>query len=604
MNLSSRFALFGNRSAENKKTQPPRSVSGADVGLSNLRPIRTTGSSVNPGTKSEQCPPQKRRHMAESSDSDSGTAPSSADSMMDTLLAGQDPGPQHVERLQAAYRKHRRLYRKHSKLAAKASNAMHLATKMLNRALKAQSGKDGEGPPARANQAPSAPDRDADDLECQSDGSGDFSVKSEQHTMDFSSETCVASGTIPPASRFVPGTDSRDSSAARNPPRQGDDKALRASGCAVRAYQFSTLRHKAFQLKPRAAFSCSVGGKAEQKIVAYGMDGTVQIWDPHTQTREASLTRAELGIEYVEDMAQVNSNVLACVPKIVSGDTHTSSVADIVFIGLNPPSTGKQSKATMEAQPWVQSPHVGQISVVSGMSCSPPGHSGRAFILTGGAKDKDIFMWTVETQGARIVSTSATRKMVSDHTARITALCHEPGSNRALAGSANGRVSANDIASGKLIASGAHLSKCAIGSMTLCPTNTNMLMTSSASKSEQVRIYDLRQSISCSKPAITLGIHTPRCQSRYSRSAWHPDGRLVMYPFRDGTSESPRDGLVAIWDTRYARCDTEGPQLYSPHSETIWSICFASARGSGRPTMVTVSSDHCMGFSTFATLQS
>ncbi|KAJ2373385.1 hypothetical protein H4S02_008874, partial [Coemansia sp. RSA 2611] len=175
MNLSSRFALFGNRSAENTKTQPPRSVSGADVGPSNLRPIRTAGSSVNPGTKSEQCPPQKRRHMAESSDSDSGTAPSSADSMMDTLLAGQDPGPQHVEKLQAAYRKHRRLYRKHSKLAAKASNAMHLATKMLNRALKAQSGKDGEGPPARANQAPSAPDRDADDLECQSDGSGDFS---------------------------------------------------------------------------------------------------------------------------------------------------------------------------------------------------------------------------------------------------------------------------------------------------------------------------------------------------------------------------------------------------------------------------------------------
>ncbi|KAJ2486682.1 hypothetical protein IWW37_005529 [Coemansia sp. RSA 2050] len=328
-----------------------------------------------------------------------------------------------------------------------------------------------------------------------------------------------------------------------------------ASNYAVRVHQFSTRLHKAFQLKPRAAFTCSVGSRAEQKIVAYGLDGTVQIWDPYTQMREAGLARAELGIDYAEDMAQVSSNILACVPKIVSGDTHISSAADIVFIGLNLPLGGRQSNAAMEAQPWVQSPHVGQISVVSGMSCSPRGHSDKALFLTGGAKDKDVYMWSVEIHGTRIMSTSATQKMMAGHTARITALCHEPICNRALAGSANGRVSVNDIASGRLVTSGAHLSKCAIGSVTLSPTNANILMASSASKSEQVRIYDLRQGISCSKSAITLGIDTPRCQSRYSRSAWHPDGGLVMYPFRNGTSESPEDGLVAIWDTRYARCD-------------------------------------------------
>ncbi|KAJ2823847.1 hypothetical protein GGI24_003570 [Coemansia furcata] len=191
--------------------------------------------------------------------------------------------------------------------------------------------------------------------------------------------------------------------------------------------------------------------------------------------------------------------------------------------------------------------------------------------------------------------------MWSGHTTRITALCHEPINNRVISGSANGRVSVNDIESGQLVMSSEQPSKFAIGSATLCPTNTNVLLTSCASKSEQVRIYDLRQGILWTKPAIMLGVKTPRTQSRYSCSAWHPGGRLVMYPFRGGTSQSPEDGLVAIWDTRYAQCDTEAPQLYSPHSDNTWSICFAEARGSGKPIMVTVSSDHCMGFSTFTT---
>ncbi|KAJ2861027.1 hypothetical protein GGH94_005160 [Coemansia aciculifera] len=561
--------------------------------------------------KSEICPLPKRRRVVVSSDSGSDSEPSSADSMMDILLASQDRGPQHIEKLQAAYKKHRRLYLKHTKLAAKAADAMHLATRMLARALNAQPSSGGDSSasvsqsPSAQRQAPVPAHSGADEHIYESDGASNCSVKSEQHTMGSSSETCIASGTVPPTSRSIVNTLDRGtmstSSAVRKLPGPSDEKALMASNNAVRAYQFSTRRHKAFQLKPRAAFTCSVGGEAEQKVVAYGMDGAVQIWNPHTQVSEASLTRTDLGIEYLEDMAQISSNILAGVPKVVSGDSRASSMPDIVFIGLSPPLANDRSKAAMKAQSLVQSPHEGQISVVSGMGYSPQRHSSRAFLLTGGTKDKDVYMWSLETYGARVVKTLATQKMRSGHTTRITALCHEPISNSVIAGAANGRVSVNDVESGKLLMSSGQLSQCAIGSTTLCPTNTNVLLTSCASKSEQVRIYDLRQGISWAKPAIMLGVKTPRTQSRYSRSAWHPDGGLVMYPFRGGTSESPEDGLVAIWDTRYAQCDAEEPQLFSPHSDTVWSICFTEAHGSRKPTMVTVSSDHCLGFTTFAT---
>ncbi|KAJ2056440.1 hypothetical protein GGI17_006187 [Coemansia sp. S146] len=635
MSLPSRFVLFSKRSAESTRTQSQRSVPNADVSLSKppvtplpphaLIPARSPGSSSPPRPttssslavhmcpKSEMCPLPKRRRVVASSDSDSGSdsEPSSADSMMDMLLASQDRGPQHMEKLQAAYKKHRRLYLKHTKLAAKAADAMHLATRMLARALDAQPSSGGDSSasasqsPGAQRQAPIPAHGDADEHIYESDGASNCSVKSEQHTMGSSSETCIASGTVPPTSCSIINTVDRGTvsawSAVRKLPGPSDEKALMASNSALRAYQFSTRRHKAFQLKPRAAFTCLVGGEAEQKVVAYGMDGAVHIWNPHTQVSEASLTRTDLGIEYLEDMAQISSDILAGVPKVVSADSRASSMPDIVFIGLCPPLANSRSKVAMKAQPRVQSPHEGQISVVSGMGYSPQRHSSRAFLLTGGTKDKDVYMWSLETYGAHVVKTLATQKMRSGHTTRITALCHEPISNSVIAGAANGRVSVNDVESGKLLMSSGQLSQCAIGSTTLCPTNTNVLLTSCASKSEQVRIYDLRQGISWAKPAIMLGVKTPRTQSRYSRSAWHPDGGLVMYPFRGGTSESPEDGLVAIWDTRYAQCDAEEPQLFSPHSDTVWSICFADAQGSRKPTMVTVSSDHCLGFTTFAT---
>ncbi|KAJ1886409.1 hypothetical protein LPJ71_009075, partial [Coemansia sp. S17] len=529
------------------------------------------------------------------SGSDSDSEPSSADSVIDILLASQDRGPQHIEKLQAAYKKHRRLYLKHTKLASKAADTMHLATKMLSRALRAQASS-GCNSSASVSQSPVAQRQTyipaqsgTDEHIYESDGASDSSVKSEQHTLGSSSETCIASGTVPPTIRLNIDTDGRDkvpvSSAVKELSCENDENALMASSSAVRAYQFSTRRHKAFQLKPRAAFTCSVGGEAEQKVVAYGVDGTVQIWNPHAQVCEASLTRDDLGIEYVEDMAQISSNILASVPKVVSGDNRVPSMPDVVFIGLSPPLANSHSGAAMKAQPWSMSLHEGQISVVAGMGYSPQRHSSRAFLLTGGTKDKDVYMWSLETSSARVASVLATQKMKSGHTTRITALCHEPISNSVIAGSANGRVSVNDLESGKLLMSSGQLSKYAIGSTTLCPTNTNVLLTSCASKSEQVRIYDLRQGISWARPAITLGVKTPRTQSRYSRSAWHPDGGLVMYPFRGGASSSPEDGLVAIWDTRYAQCDAEEPQLFSPHSDTIWSICFAEAQGSRKPTM-------------------
>ncbi|KAJ1670313.1 hypothetical protein GGF38_001612, partial [Coemansia sp. RSA 25] len=284
--------------------------------------------------------------------------------------------------------------------------------------------------------------------------------------------------------------------------------ALMSSDCAVRAYQFSTLRQKAFQLKPRAAFACSIGSESEQKIVAYGLDGTVQVWNPHTQISEVALVRDDLGIEHVEDMTQLNSHILAGVPK---------------------------PGASIKTQRWMQSPHEGQISVILGMPRLRQGHSSKAFLLTGGTRDKEVYLWSVETNGAHVTKMLATRKMYAGHTSRITALCHEPVGNNAISGSASGRISVNDMESGKLIATSGQPSQLTIGSTVLCPTNTNILMTTCVSRREQVRIFDLRKGISWAKPAIVLGIDTPRTQSRYSRPAWHPDGGLVVYPYRGGT---------------------------------------------------------------------
>ncbi|KAJ2643138.1 hypothetical protein GGF44_001319 [Coemansia sp. RSA 1694] len=520
---------------------------------------------------------------------------------MDILLASQDRGSQHIEKLQAAYRRHRRLYQKHTKLASKAAEAMHLATRMLVRALNTQPGSTSEAhdvagrPPAKERLAP-IPLRGADERSYLSNDDSNRSANS-------LSEICVMRGTLShtnrpavSAARKATVSVSPTIRCSASPSAEG---ALMSSDCAVRAYQFSTLRQKAFQLKPRAAFACSIGSESEQKIVAYGLDGTVQVWNPHTQISEVALVRDDLGIEHVEDMTQLNSHILAGVPKVANGDSCTTSLPSVVFIGLGPLLPSIQPGASIKTQRWMQSPHEGQISVILGMPRLRQGHSSKAFLLTGGTRDKEVYLWSVETNDAHVTKMLATRKMYAGHTSRITALCHEPVGNNAISGSASGRISVNDMESGKLIATSGQPSQLTIGSTVLCPTNTNILMTTCVSRREQVRIFDLRKGISWAKPAIVLGIDTPRTQSRYSRPAWHPDGGLVVYPYRGGTSAAPNDGTVAIWDTRYARCNEETPQLFNPHREAVWSVCFVEARDSGKPTMVTASGDHTIGFSAF-----
>ncbi|KAJ2742916.1 hypothetical protein GGI20_004136 [Coemansia sp. BCRC 34301] len=587
MSVPSRFALFGKRTTEGGQVQNQSAVSKASTGSSELRVVspppaltatRTIdGSSLPPAEPamdldsllaachaehmSSLPPVPKRRRVAVLSDSEGedGSEPSSADSTMDILLASQDRGPQHVEKLQAAYKKHRRLYQKHTRLASKAAEAMHLATRMLVRVLNVQPSRTTISPlPVKGRSTP-APACGASEHDYASDCSN-----------DPLSKVCVMRGALPAAGRRASTTRVTASPTVSCTDIVGGEGELRSSSCAARAYPFSTVRKKAFQLKPRAAFACSIGGEVEPKIVAYGLDGTVQIWNPYTQTGEAALLRDDLGFDHVEDMAQLNPHILAGVPKVVAGEACTPSLPSIVFVGLDPPLPGSQSRVSMKVQYWMQSPHEGQISAILGVPRLRQGHSSRAFLLTGGIKDKDVYLWSVQTDGARVTRTLETRKMRANHTARISALCHDHISNNVIAGAMNGRISVNDIESGRLVAASGQPSHPAIGSATLCPTNPNVLMVNYASKGEQVRIFDLRQGITWARPAIALGIDTPRTQSRYSRPAWHPAGGLVVYPYRDGTTAAPNDGLVAIWDTRYTRCNEETPQIYNPHKESIW----------------------------------
>ncbi|KAJ1963811.1 hypothetical protein GGI12_001826 [Dipsacomyces acuminosporus] len=381
---------------------------------------------------------------------------------------------------------------------------------------------------------------------------------------------------------------------------------LRSVDRATRPYQFRTYSANEFRRKPRAAFTCSFEGIDSQTIVAYGLDGTLQFWDPVTQRLDLSLDKNELNMEYAEHVAQISPSLLAAVPakrgssegggRYAGGN---SAAPAVVFINKTP-SSRRSSLQVGPVQPWAYSPHEGPISVVEGMPECMHRRQSRAFMLSGGVKDKKVYLWSVDTARSEVAKAEVARQMRGFHTSRITALCYEPNRDFVLSGSESGRISINDAECGKLIMeTEKHALRSVIGSLVVSPKNSNIVMASCAAISGQLRFFDLRQNMKSIKPSLVLGTQTASTQSRYIRPAWHPEGCLVVCPVHKSIQLSSEEGAVAIWDTRYSKCAMEAPQIYRPHKGPVWSVDFADHSATGMSMMVTTGGDHNIAFTSF-----
>lgn len=398
---------------------------------------------------------------------------------------------------------------------------------------------------------------------------------------------------------------------------QGDDGCVMASGVLSprptshsvssllksrhnsKPYQFTTSYEKAFELKPRGAFTCTFGEPNNWEcVVAYGLDGTVQLWNPWKQRRDAAIFRENLRIKNMEHMAQISPYILAGVPNYAADDHRQPSRASIVFLGVGRSTQQRSSSEIACVKHWSRSSQHSPISVVAGITNGQGyGPSDRAYMVTGGVSSKGLDIWSLETVGPRVNDVTGHTFIDTGHKSRITALCHEPVRNCILSGSQSGNLTISDAIKGKSAHNMRYTSD-TVASLSICPTDSNLALVTYVSKQDQIQILDLRQRAS-GKPALTLGINTYGTQSRYVNPTWHTDGNLIFYPFRRMEEESTDDGYVAIWDTRYVRCNKEAPQKFQPHKKPVWSICFSKYRRQGMTMAVTASGDHSMGFTTF-----
>ncbi|KAJ2616120.1 hypothetical protein H4S08_000933 [Coemansia sp. RSA 1365] len=368
--------------------------------------------------------------------------------------------------------------------------------------------------------------------------------------------------------------------------------AIKSSDKATRPFQFNTSLYSAFQRKPRAALICQFKDADYPMAVAYGMDGTVQIWDPHQQQRNQMLMTSVLGMDFPEHMTQVTPSLLAAVAGVRSTADSLGGQGRLVFLSQHD-ATQKSNEWLGDAQHWDSSPHKGPISVVEGMA----GQStrDRSMLLTGGLRDHKVFVWSLEMNCSRVAAVASTRQLRTHHSSRIGALCFEHNRGYVLSGSDSGRIGMNDAETGKDL--GGHMPQgrpsSAVGNIVACPANPNLMMISYAATDRQLRIVDLRQRLAFAYPVLALGQHRERTQSRYIRPTWHPDSGLIFYPIHQGSSDTSSDGTVAIWDTRYAGCSETAPQMNQLHKQAVWSVGFS------KNTMVSVSGDYNIGFTTF-----
>ncbi|KAJ2711620.1 hypothetical protein H4R19_003163 [Coemansia spiralis] len=510
-------------------------------------------------------PAVKQAHSDSDGESDDMT--DTLELVLTSLRAGGGDGLQ-LDSLQSVYQHQRRAYLRHKKCAARAADEMHRAVKMIM--LLAATPQ----PPPPPPESPSEPATRSCSVDHTAPSTAHAPTHSEHKQRRIRAPPRSTEGaayrTGVLASKVV-GNDSCGSPSLTPPPHlpaafQSDSEScdttvagppeLQSNNKATRPFQFTTTLRNAFQLKPRAALACQFEGAAEPIAVAYGIDGTIQLWSPQTQKLIQVLHKDQLGMDFAEHLTQATPSLLAAVTGARSTAGSLENQGQLVFIGQKAQPGRLDAMSLGTAQHWPAMPHDGLVSVVEGMMGGRADRGpGRGMMVSGGVRDRKVLIWSLQTSGSRVVDAHVVHQMQTSHGSRVTALCYDPCHARVLSGSESGKVNINDAETGQSVAGGSddRVQGCVIGHIAMCPTSPHLAMVSCSQADNQLRIMDLRLRRSVAWPALTLGVATGRTQSRYARPAWHPDGGLVFFPLRTGISDTPGDGAVAIWDTRFTR---------------------------------------------------
>ncbi|KAJ2719633.1 hypothetical protein GGI07_005099 [Coemansia sp. Benny D115] len=382
---------------------------------------------------------------------------------------------------------------------------------------------------------------------------------------------------------------------------QADQPAslIGTSSSAERPFQYMTTLRTAFKLKPREAFVCSFEGMSQQSVVSYGMEPTVKFWNPDGQYVNLQLREMQLGMDYVEQMVQLSPSLLALLSGASKQSLSKAAGGQISFLSLRRPI--KREILNMHPiQHWgANSPHDGPVSSIQAMPGITLDGPDQAMLLSGGMRDKQVFVQQLELSDGQVTNTLLTHKIQCNFTTRVSSMCYAHTRRYVVSGAENGRLCFNDVCSGKLVGAYGTKQRLAIGSLSVCPTDGNLIMAHCSSKDQQIQIFDMRQAHSNTRPVLVLGKSLERTQSRYSRPAWHPDGRLVFCPLQRSSNEGMVSKNIVCWDTRFVDCSREVAGTCDAHKSSVYSVAFAKIQSTGSSVMVTTATDYNIGFTTF-----
>ncbi|KAJ2478877.1 hypothetical protein IWW56_003447 [Coemansia sp. RSA 2131] len=505
-----------------------------------------------------------------------------------------------MKQLQTLYETQRDLYLKHKELADKAAEKMHHAVLMMTQATSLNAAQPGSS----GNMSP----------ELVSNRNTNITRAFPYATQTLARLSSSDSSELPdPRTLFqeglritsplsAPVTSDHFQSSLPLPISDAAGAGMSLDLCArttpKRPYQFTSQLMEAFKLKPRAALTCAFEGLNSEVSVAYGMDGTVQLWSPQERRMLQKLDSTALDMDFAEHVTQVMPSLLVAVSGERTKPDSRRNPGQLMY--LNQTTGATRAPRLQNAQQLHTLPESELVAVAEGMMGART-HDDCALMVTGGMRDRKVYVWEVKTAAGRVTAAEKRQLVRTRHTSRISALCFEPVHNYVLSGSDSGRVNVGCAETGREITAdnGERVSAQVVGKLAVCPNNPNLVLASMGTTSDQVRLFDIRSRLSIQRPALALGLQRDRTQSRYLRPAWHPHGDLIFYPFLRGSTESGGDGMVAIWDVRYQRCAEDAPQVFHPHKADVWSVSFVESRTAGRHAMVTVSNDHCIGFTDF-----
>ncbi|KAJ1797757.1 hypothetical protein LPJ75_006987, partial [Coemansia sp. RSA 2598] len=262
------------------------------------------------------------RRAEPAEENSSGSESDKIESVIETIMTNAADNVQaRISRLRGVYDRNRRLHRKYRRLAEMASDEMHSATRAIFQLLEAQ----GEAPigslPANAYREPV--ERAADEY-ANTDSTRARDMPRNTRPVDPLSRTAPVSieksffrtnATATLQGSGSKGDNSSDDSDSDSKEDEGvalvGDLGLRSRPTAVHPYQFNTQLQSAFKRKPREAFVCTLPGMQQQAILAYGLDGSVQFWDPQEQTRIKYLDDDYFDIEFAQQIIQVSPSAFA-----------------------------------------------------------------------------------------------------------------------------------------------------------------------------------------------------------------------------------------------------------------------------------------------------